>query len=295
MTTFKVKEVEKEVLFSKLWFKNYALVILGSVLIALAVAFFLAPHKLVPGGVYGLSVALNQLTGFPIGLISLVINIPLLLVGFRVVGASFGVKTLLSLILCSAFIDGIMMFNSSPIVTSDVLVSMLLGGLLIGMGVALVITAGGTTGGTDVVASIIHKKLNLSVGRGIIIIDGLILSFGFFAIRDIELAAYSVIGVVVISRTIDTFLNGMSMKKVVLIISDKHEEIRKEILANDYGGSLINASGMFYPDNDKRIIISALDRKGVIKIVSISKEIDSSVFITIINAADVIGQGFRNS
>lgn len=295
MVEFKVREIEEEKLFSKLWFKNYSLVILGSALLAMGVAFFIAPHNLVPGGVFGLSVAINQLTGFPIGMIALGINIPLLMLGFWVVGANFGVKTLFSLILSSFFIDGIMYFIPEPVVTSDILVSALFGGALIGIGVAVIITAGGTTGGTDIIAAILRKKLNLSIGRGIIIVDGFILVFGFTIFRDLELATYSVVGIIAISRTIDVFLNGMSLKKVVFVMSDKHEEIRQEILANDFGGSLINGSGMFYPENEKKIIISALDRKGVIKVVHISKEIDPNVFITIINAADVIGRGFKDN
>lgn len=295
MVEFKVRVIEEEKLFSQLWFKNYGLVVLGSALLAVGVAFFIAPHNLVPGGVFGLSVGLNQITGLPIGMISLAINVPLLLLGFWMVGASFGVKTLVSLILSSAFIDGIMYFIPSPLVTSDILVSALFGGALIGLGVAVIITAGGTTGGTDIIAAILRKKFNLSIGRGIIIVDGIILAFGFLIFRDLELATYSVIGIIAISRTIDVFLNGMSLKKIVLVMSDKHEEIRQDILANDFGGSLINGSGMFYPDNEKKIILSALDRKGVIKVVHIAKEIDPDVFITIINAADVIGRGFKNN
>lgn len=293
MVEFKVRKVEEEKLFSSLWFRNYGLVVLGSVLLAIAVAYFIAPHNLVPGGVFGLSVAINQITGFPIGVISLAINIPLLLLGFWAVGADFGVKTLVSLILSSAFIDTIMYFNPNPIVTSDILVSALFGGALIGLGVGIIISAGGTTGGTDIIAAILHKKLNLSIGRGIIIIDGIILTFGYVVFRDLELATYSVIGIIAISRTIDTFLNGMSLKKVVLVISDHHEEIRKSILSNDYGGSLINGSGMFYPEKEKKIILSALDRKSMVKVINISREIDPDVFITVINAADVIGHGFK--
>lgn len=293
MVEFKVREVEVEKLFSRLWFKNYGLVIFGSVLLAIAIAFFIAPHNLVPGGVFGLSVAINQLTGFPIGMISLAINIPLLLLGFWAVGAGFGIKTFVSLILSSVFIDAIMYLNPDPMLTSDILVSALFGGALIGLGVGIIISAGGTTGGTDILAAIMHKKLNLSIGRGIIMVDGCILTLGYVVFRDIELATYSVIGIIAISRTIDTFLNGMSLKKVVLVISDKHEEIRQGILANDYGGSLINGSGMFYPEKEKKIILSALDRKSMVKVINISKKIDPDVFITVINAADVIGSGFR--
>jgi len=295
MVEFKVREIEEEKLFSRLWFRNYSLVVLGSALLAVGVAFFIAPHNLVPGGVFGLSVAINQLTGFPIGAISLAINIPLLLLGFWIVGASLGVKTLLSLILSSTFIDVIMHYIPTPVVTSDILVSALFGGALIGIGVAIIITVGGTTGGTDVVAAILRKKFKLSIGRGIIMVDGIILIFSYIIYRDLELATYSVIGIIAISRTIDVFLNGMSLKKVVLIMSDKHEEIRQTVLSNDFGGSLINGSGMFYPNKEKRIILSALDRKGVIKVVHISKEIDPDVFITILNAADVIGRGFKNN
>lgn len=292
MIEYKVREELTERPFSKLWFKNYSMVIIGSAMLAVAVSMFLAPHNLVPGGIFGLSVSLNHLTGWPIGVISLCVNIPLLLLGFWLVGADFGVKTLLSLILSSLFIDAIMYFNPNPIVTSDTLVSALFGGGLIGLGVGTIIAAGGTTGGTDIIAAILKKKLDIPMGRGIILVDGLVLTSGFFVFQDLELAAYSLIGIMAISRTIDTYLNGLSHKKVVLIISDQHEVIRREILANDFGGSLIKGSGMFYSNNEKDIILSALDRKGQIKVVNMCKEIDPKVFITILNATEVIGSGF---
>jgi len=295
MVDFKVKKPPEEKLFSPLWFKNYGLILLGSVLMALGYVFFIVPHNLVPGGVFGLSIVLNYLTGFPIGMIAVAVNIPLLILGFRILGASFGVKTLLALILGAVFIDTLMYFVPEPLVTTDVLVSALFGGAIIGAGIATVIVSGATTGGTDVIAKLLSKKFDAPIARTLIIIDGMILFFAVFVFDDLELATYSVIAIIAISRAIDVVLSGLNIKKVVLIVSDKHEEIRRSILENDCGGSMIRGSGMFYPDDEKQIIISALDRGDVPTVVNNAKNIDPNVFITVMNASDVIGNGFNKA
>ncbi len=289
---YKVRYPLQEKLFSRLWFENYALVVVGSFILAAGFVFFIVPHNLVPGGIYGLSIVINYLTGFPIGTIALFINIPLLLLGLGVIGKRFGVKTFLSLVLGSVFIDLLLFLNPEPLVTSDILVSALFGGGVIGFGVALVIKGGATTGGTDLIARLLKSRIRISMGKALIVIDGVILSFAVFVFNDLDLASYCIISIIVISRTVDLVLNGLDIKKFVVIISDRHEEIRLFILQSDCGGSFVKGSGLFFPENEKKIIISALDRKDVTDINDYVKSVDPNAFIAVMNTSDVIGKGF---
>lgn len=293
MVEFKIKGIEKEKTFSKLWCKNYSLVIIGSVIIALGYVFFIVPHKIVPGGVFGLSILINQLTGYPIGVIAICINIPLLLLGMRIIGKEFGLKTLLALLLGSGFIDGLMYLFPTPIVTSDILVSALFGGGSIGFGIALVVKAGATTGGTDVIARILSKKFDFPIGKTLVAVDGVIVLLAIFVFKDFDLASYCIIAIVAISMTIDFVLNGLNNKKLIMIVSDKHGEIRQFILDSDFGGTYLTGNGLFYPENEKRIIISAIDRKGISDICKFIKMVDPNAFVALTNTTDVIGNGFN--
>ena len=289
MPEIKIRKAPKEKLFSKLWFKNYGLIVLGAALIALGFVFFIVPHDLMSGGVYGLSIVLNHLTGCPMGMIALAVNIPLLILGIRIIGANFGVKTLFALILTSVFIDTLIYFIPEPFVTSDVFVSALFGGAIIGAGIATVIVAGATTGGTDVIAKLFSTKFGIPIGRTMVVIDGLILCFSLLVFENLELAIYSVISIIAISRVIDFILSGLNIKKTLLIISDKYDEIRTDILENNCDCLMLKGSEMFYPNDEKQVIISALERKDVPTIIKNAKNIDPNVFIIVMNSSEVIG------
>lgn len=292
MAAFKIKGLEEETLFSRLWYTNYGLVISGSIIIALGYVFFIIPHKLVPGGVFGLSILIHHLIDHPIGAIALCINIPLLLLGLWLVGKQFGIKTFLALMLGSAFIDGLMYLFPVSLLTSDVLVSALFGGGIIGFGIALVVKAGATTGGTDVIARIVSNKLDFSIGKTLIAVDGIIVSIALFVFKDFELASYCIIAIIAISLTIDLVLKGLNSKKLILIVSDRHAEIRQFILDSDFGGTYLAGNGLFYPETEKQIILSAANRKGISEIRGFIRKLDPNAFVALTNTTDVIGNGF---
>ena len=292
MPQFKKKLFPQEELFSALWFRNYSLIIFGSLLVALGYNFFIMPHKLVPGGIFGFSIILNQLIEFPVGTIALCLNIPLLAWGIKVLGGKFGIKTVLAMVLGSIFIDGLTYLFGNPVITKDLLVSSMFGGVIIGLGIGLVVYSGATTGGTDIIARIMSKWLKVSLGQMFIIIDGLIVLSSIVIFQDIELAPYCIIAILSISKTVDAVLMGIDAKKAALIISDKHEEIRDKILKMDRGGTYIKGEGLFYK-NQKKIIFTALNRKELGLLESFVKEIDSDAFIATLNTNDVYGNGFK--
>ena len=292
MPQYKKKSFPQEKLFSSLWFRNYSLIVFGSLLVALGYNFFIMPHNLVPGGVFGFSIILNQLINFPVGTIALCINIPLLTWGIKVLGGKFGVKTILAMVLGSAFIDGLTYLFGNLIITQDLLVSSMFGGAIIGLGIGLVVTAGATTGGTDIIARIFSKWFRVSLGQMFIAIDGLIVLTSILVFKDINLAPYCIIAILCISKTVDAILMSMDSKKAALIISDKHDEIRDRILNMDRGGTYIKGEGLFHKDQ-KKIIFTALNRKELGLLESFVKDIDPEAFIATLNTNDVYGNGFK--
>ncbi|MGQ1910514.1 YitT family protein [Marinifilum sp. RC60d5] len=292
MPQYKKKSFPQEKLFSSLWFRHYSLIIFGSLLVAIGYNFFIMPHKLVPGGVFGFSIILNQLIGFPVGSIALCINIPLLAWGIKVLGGKFGIKTILAMVLGSVFIDGLTYLCGNPIITKDLLVSSMFGGAIIGLGIGLVVSAGATTGGTDIIARIFSKWFRVSLGQMFITIDGLIVLSSIVVFKNIDLAPYCIIAILCISKTVDAVLMGIDAKKAALIISEKHEEIRDKILKMDRGGTYIKGEGLFYK-NQKKIIFTALNRKELGQLESFVKGIDPEAFIATLNTNDVYGNGFK--
>lgn len=293
MPVYKKKSFPKEKLFSTLWFRNYSLVVFGSLLVALGYNFFIIPHKIVPGGVFGFSIVLNHLISIPVGTIALCINIPLLLWGIKVLGGKFGVKTILAMLLGSAFIDGFTYLFGNPIITKDLLVSAMFGGGIIGLGIGLVVSGGATTGGTDIIARILSKWLKVSLGQMFIVTDGLVVLTSLMVFRDVDLAPYCIIAIFCISKTVDAVLMGMDSKKAALIISEKHQEIRDRILDMDRGGTYLKGEGLFYKDQEKKIIFTALSRKELGVLESFVKETDPEAFIATLDTNDVYGNGFK--
>jgi uncharacterized membrane-anchored protein YitT (DUF2179 family) len=291
---YKKRQFPQETLFSQLWFINYGLIIVGSIILALGFSLFIIPHHLVPGGVFGLSIVINHLIGLPVGLISLVINIPLVLFGFRILGTKVGIKTIVAMVIMSVCIDLVTHFRGDHIISDDLLVSAIFGGAFIGIGIALVIRAEATTGGTDLMAQIIAALTKRPIGQLFLLIDGLIVLSGIVVFKEINLAPYAVIAIFANSRTVDALLNGKEMRKAVFIISEKHEEVRRFILSDlDRGGTYLDSRGLYFPQQSRNVIFSVLNRKELARLQNRMKSLDPSAFLTVFNAQEIFGSGFK--
>ncbi|NQT62823.1 MAG: YitT family protein [Candidatus Marinimicrobia bacterium] len=238
MPKYKKKLFKPELFLSWLWFKNYSLILIGSFLVSIGYVLFIIPHNIVPGGIFGLSIIINHVSNLPIGVVALCINIPIFLLGIKVIGGKFGVKTVLSLTLCSGFIDGLSFLLPDVFLTEDILVSAIFGGGIIGTGIALVIIAGATTGGTDSIARIFTYLLRLPIGKMLLLIDGSIVLLGILLFRNMDIAPYSIISIFVIGKTIDVIRHGLNVNKSAFIVSRKHALIRDIILKMDCGGDI---------------------------------------------------------
>ena len=237
-----MKLLLKEKLFSRSWFINYTLIIIGSFIMAAGYVFFITPHRIVPGGVYGISIVIHYLTegifkfapdGLPVGLMGLIMNIPLTIIGIRVLGPRFGIKTILGFFLTAGFIDlQMLVWGTVPLVEGDVLLSCIFGGVLIGFGLGLVFRSRATTGGSDIVAMIFAKYTRLPLGQLLIYIDSVIVLLGLAAFGDWKIPLYSWLTIFISGKVIDATLTGANYAKSVYIISEKYQEIQKSSYIN---------------------------------------------------------------
>jgi uncharacterized membrane-anchored protein YitT (DUF2179 family) len=287
--------IQKDQVFSRKWFKAYGFILLGTFIMASGYVFFISPYKIVPGGVYGIAIVLHHTFNLPVGMTALAFNIPLTLLGIKILGPRFGAKTIIGFILTAVFIDGLTHFwGEIPLVEDDALLSAIFGGLLIGIGVGFLFKAKATCGGTDVLAMIIAKYSKLPLGHLMIIIDSSIVVIGLLAFGDWKIPLYSWIVIFIMGKVIDVVLQGISYDKTLFIISDKHELLRDKII-NDLkrGGTFLQGKGM-YQGKDKQIIFTVVNRRELAMLEDYVHQIDPMAFMSVINANEIIGKGFKS-
>lgn len=294
----------KEKLFTRQWFFDYGLITIGSFIMAVGYVFFITPHKIVPGGVYGLGIVVYYLTkgmalwpnGFPIGLFNLIVNIPLTYFGIKLLGPRFGIKTVYGFISSSIFMDGITMMREigdAPLV-QDVLLSCIFGGVLTGIGLGMIFKARATSGGSDIVAMIITRYTRVPIGQMLIWVDTAIVFVALAVFQDWQIPLYSIITIYITGRAIDLILEGANYNKALIIISDAHQEIRDKIINDlERGGTYLKGSGM-YTNNDKNIIFTVVNRREVAILEEYINKVDPTAFITIMDASEILGEGFKS-
>lgn len=281
--------------FSFAWFKSYALIISGAFIIAAGYVLFITPHKIVPGGVYGISIVLHHTFGTPVGLTALIFNIPLTLIGINVLGPRFGIKTFTGFVLTSVFMDGLTYFyGSEPLIADDLLLSSLYGGAVIGLGVGFLFKAKASCGGTDVMAMMLGKWTKRPLGQLMMSVDTVIVVLGSLVFGNWAIPLYSLIAIFLMGKVIDTFLQGLSYDKVALIVSDEYEKIGQKITRDlNRGGTFMPAKGM-YANNPRTIIFVVLNRRELAILEEYIQGVDPKAFVTVLNADEILGQGFRS-
>ena len=285
----------KEKPFTKKWFISHSLIISGAFTLAASFVFFITPYKIVPGGVYGISIVLHYLFNTPVGMVALAFDIPLTILGIKFLGPRFGYKTVLGFSLTAIFTDTLTMFwGFKPLVEGDALLSSIFGGVLAGLGLGLIFRSKATSGGSDIVAMILAKFTRLPLGMLMIYVDSAIVLVGLIVFQDWKIPLYSWIVIFITGKVIDTVLEGISHEKSLFIISEKHEEIRDKILNNlNRGGTFIEGKGM-YNFADRRIIFTVVSRRELALLEEYIHQIDPRAFLTVMDATEILGEGFKS-
>jgi uncharacterized membrane-anchored protein YitT (DUF2179 family) len=269
--------------------------VLGAFILATSFVLFITPYKIVPGGVYGISIVMHYLFGTPVGLVALCFDIPLTLIGIKFLGPKFGMKTVVGFSLTAVFTDTLTLFwGFEPLVKGDALLSSIFGGVLAGLGLGLIFKAKATSGGSDIIAMIIAKYSRLPLGMLMIYVDSVIVLVGLAVFRDWKIPLYSWIVIFITGKVIDVVLEGVSYDKSVFIISDKYEEIRDKIINNlDRGGTYIDVKGM-YNNADRRMIHTVVSRRELGMLEEYIHDIDPKAFLTVTDATEILGEWFKS-
>ncbi|NCC73063.1 MAG: YitT family protein [Sphingobacteriia bacterium] len=298
--------VTREKLFTKEWFKVYSLILVGTFIMASGFVLFINPYKIVPGGVYGIAIVIHYLTegvfdfwplGIPIGLLGLSMDIPLTVLGIKILGPRFGIKTVVGFVLTASFMDLLTHFigQDDPLKLGDqMLLASIFGGAMIGFGLGLIFRSRATSGGSDIIAMIINKYTGLPLGQLMIIVDSIIVLVGLAAFGDWKIPLFSWIVIFITGKVIDITLRGVSYEKTMFIISDQYELIRQKII-NDInrGGTIIVGRGM-YKDTEKQMIYTNVSRREYQILKDYIRQVDPNAFVTVIDANEILGQGFKS-
>ncbi len=281
-----VSSVKKELLD---W-RSYLMVLAGSVIATVGVNLFLVPNMIAAGGVTGLATILIHLFKIPVGVTMLSLNIPLFLIGIKVLGRSFGFKTFFATITLALLID--MTSNMFNPLTNDLLLATIFGGLFAGVGIGLVLKQDASTGGTDLGAKIIHKVIPyFTVGQLLLVIDSCIVLTAAIVFKNYELGLYAAITLFIISRVIDTVIVGVNYTKAVHIISDNSEEISRTLNNMNLGVTGLQGKGV-YSGKDKNILLCIVRRRDLPHLKTAISQIDNKAFVFVTDVREVLGEGF---
>lgn len=287
MRYIKAKKVSR----AKRYTYEIILLIIGCFIMACGTALFLLPNKLSTGGFSGIATISYYLLKIPVGTTIFILNLPLFILGHVRLGKSFLSKTILGTALLSIFID---LLEKVPIVTEDRFLASIYGGIVVGIGSAIILKAAGSTGGSDLVAYIIRSyKPHFYTSTSIIIVDIIIVGLNVIVFKNIEIGLYSAIAIYLMGKMIDIVFEGINFTKIILIVSNKYEKIAKEIQNKiERGSTAIYSKGM-YTHEEKMMLMCVASRSQVAKIKQIAVAIDKDAFIIISNAREIWGKGFK--
>lgn len=285
----------KEKIFSSSWIKSYLLIITGTLIMAAAYVLFISPYKFAPGGVYGVAIVLHHLFNLPIGFMGIAMDIPLVIVGFIVLGPRFGAKTITGMVTLSLWISFLeFTYGYEPFVADQPLLSSIYGGVLLGLGLGLVFKSKATSGGSDIIAMMIAKYTKMPLGQLMIYVDSAIVLIGWVAFKDPLIPLISWVIIFLTGKVVDVVLQGINYDKTLFIISDKHEEIQNKII-NDLnrGGTSVKGKGI-YNQSDKTLLITVVNRREMAMLQDFIHKIDPDAFLIVMDANEVLGHGFKS-
>lgn len=266
--------------------------ILGSTLFALGFAVFLAPNSINTGGISGLAMVLVETLGFgSVGSLSILVNLPLFVLGGLKIGRRFFAGSLLGMLLSSVLIDA---FSGLSFATPEPLLGVLYGGVICGLGLGVVFVSGTSTGGSDILVRLLKLRYrNVPIGQISMIFDGLVVILTGIAFQDVSKALYSGVTVFLCGKMVDAVVYKFDYSKVALIISPAYEAIAEEIGRKlDRGATFLHAEGS-YSGNSTKVVLVAVKKQQLAELTELVSELDPDAFIIVQEAHQVLGDGFK--
>lgn len=264
----------------------------GSFLFALSIHFFTSPNQIAPGGITGIATILNSLFGLPIGVVTSVINIPILILGYFNVGKRFLVKTILTLITFTFWSDVVL--RNFPVFTEDKLLAAIFGGVIMGTGIGLILSRGASTGGTDITNKIIGMRLpHLKIGKITFMSDLVVVTISAIVYQSIKPALYALVCLYISSIAVDVVLYGFDVCKFIYVISDKADAISQQIIVDMHRGATILRSYGAFTKEERPTVMVAVRQNEYYRIKKIIHQIDPNAFMIVTPASEIVGAGFK--
>lgn len=271
--------------------RNGLYIIAGSVCLALGIVLFLAPNKIATGGTPGMAILLNFLVDLPIGGLMLLINLPLLLLGGRMLGKAFAVRSVVAIFMTSILVDLATEILRLQPLSHETLLATLYGGIGIGIGVGLILRGHASAGGTTIIARLIASRTHYRPGQVILAFDVLIIVASGFVFQDIERALWSMISIYVTAKCIDMILTGTLSEKVVHIATNRVEQLSQAISEKlGHQGTILSGTGLL-KDEEKTLIFVTVESRKITLLRDLIHENDPDAFMVVMDAAEMLGRG----
>ncbi len=271
--------------------KSYFMISLGLFIFAFGWSAFLIPSGIIGGGVSGISSLIFFATGLPVGIVSLVINAVFFLVALKLLGAKFGINTIIGILLSSTFFLIFPLFIDKPLV-EDPFMCALIGAMMSGLGVGIAFSNGGNSGGTDIVALIVTNYYNISPGRVIIYLDIIIIASSYLVFGSVEKIVFGYVVMGVFGYTLDTVIEGSKQSYQMMIFSKNNSEIADRIGTEIHRGVTLLKGKGWYTKQDQDVLMVIAQKNDKNDIMRIIKECDDSAFISIAKVSGVFGRNF---
>ncbi|MDU1412453.1 MAG: YitT family protein [Clostridium sp.] len=288
-------EISKDTLRDKIINKEritqILMILVGNLIYSIGVNLFIAPNKLLSGGVAGISLLIQYITNIPSGYSALLINIPIFCFGFKMVDREFGILSLVGMLSLSFFL--VVTENISKIILiDDMMIACICGGVLCGLGMAIIFLNRASEGGIDIIAIIVKKKYGIKLGSMCFILNAVIVLFGLY-ISNLTITIYTLISLFIKSYVVDKVIASLNEKNLIIIISDKHEEIKTSFInVLGRGVTFLHGEGA-YTGVEKKVIYSIINPNQVQKAKELLLDIDSEAVVSILNVSEAHGKGFK--
>ena len=271
--------------------RSCGIITLGAVIYALAFDWFVAPNQIAMGGVTGLAQIVNALVPvLPVGVLSIPVNVPLFLAGWRLLGGRLLVSSLYAMAVSSLAIDVIAWMHTFP--PMDPILATLYGGAGMGVGLGLVFSQGATTGGTDIIGKLLKLKFPwLPIGKLVMIPDMVVVILAAVVFGTVNAALYGLIQMYLLSKVMDMILYGWDTSRVAYIITDRWEETVQGLLDMNRGVTLLQGKGA-YTGAEKQVLLVAFRQREIVPIKRMLREIDPKAFFIVCDAHEILGEGF---
>ncbi|MBD8387199.1 YitT family protein [Dysgonomonas sp. BGC7] len=276
------------------YWKDYALIFVGLVLYAVGLIGFIKPGGIVTGGLAGIALLVEYATDsrIPLQYTYFLVNCVLLFVALKVLGLKFMVKTIYGVIVLTFLLTLCQTYITEPIVKNEPLLSGVIGGMMCGVGIGLVFSSNGSTGGTDIVVALINKYKNIAFGRGMLLCDFVIISCSYFVFQNFQTIIYGLIVMGVMTYAIDMVINGFRQSVQILVFSEKYETIANAINSELHRGCTILDGMGWYTKRPTKVIIVLTKRTEALDMFRLIKSIDEKAFISQSTVRGVYGEGF---